>query len=43
MRLVPEDPVVRRLALSTLVNTSGRGIYFTLYQLQFRETATKAS
>ena len=35
MRLVPEDPVVRRLALSTLVNTSGRGIYFTLSALYF--------
>jgi MFS family permease len=35
MRLVPQDPVVRRLALGTLVNTSGRGIYFTLSALYF--------
>ena len=35
MNLVPQDPVVRRLALSTLVNASGRGIYFTLSALYF--------
>ena len=35
MRFVPDEPAVRRLALSTLVNTTGRGIYFTLSALYF--------
>lgn len=34
-RLVPADPGVCRMALATLVNTSGRGIYYTLSALYF--------
>ena len=35
MRLLPEDRAVRRLALVTLVNTTGNGIFFTLSALYF--------
>lgn len=35
MRLLPEDLAVRRLALATLVNTTGLGIFFTLSALYF--------
>ena len=34
-RLVPSDPVVRRLATATLVNTFGNGLLFTLSALYF--------
>ena len=35
MRLVPEEPAVRDMALATLVNTTGNGIFFTLSALYF--------
>ena len=35
MRGVPEDPRLRRMALATLVNTTGNGIFFTLSALYF--------
>lgn len=35
MRLLPEEPAVRRMALATLVNTTGNGIFFTLSALYF--------
>lgn len=35
MRGVPEDPRLRRMALATLVNTTGNGISFTLSALYF--------
>ena len=35
MRLLPEEPAVRRMALVTLVNTTGNGIFFTLSALYF--------
>ncbi len=35
MRLLAEEPAVRRMALVTLVNTTGNGIFFTLSALYF--------
>lgn len=35
VRLLPEEPAVRRMALATLVNTIGNGIFFTLSALYF--------
>jgi len=35
MRLVPQEPAVRNMALATLVNTTGNGIFFTLSALYF--------
>jgi MFS family permease len=34
-RLLPDDPAVRRMALATLVNTTGNGIFYTLSALYF--------
>ncbi len=34
-RLLPEEPAVRRMAVATLVNTLGNGIFFTLSALYF--------
>lgn len=34
-RLLPEDPAVRKMAVATLVNTMGNGIFFTLSALYF--------
>ena len=34
-RLLPDDPAVRRMAVATLVNTTGNGIFFTLSALYF--------
>ncbi len=34
-RLLPEEPAVRRMAVATLVNTMGNGIFFTLSALYF--------
>lgn len=34
-RLVPDDPAIRRMALATLVNTIGNGIFYTLSALYF--------
>lgn len=35
LRLLPEEPAVRAMALATLVNTTGNGIFFTLSALYF--------
>lgn len=35
MRVLPEEPAVRQMALATLVNTTGNGIFFTLSALYF--------
>ena len=34
-RLLPDDPAVRRMAVATLVNTTGNGIFYTLSALYF--------
>ena len=34
-RLLPAEPAVRRMALATLINTTGNGIFFTLSALYF--------
>jgi MFS family permease len=39
MRLVPTDPLVRRLALSTLVNRFGSGLFMTTSALFFTRSA----
>ncbi len=34
-RLLPDDPAIRRMAIATLVNTTGNGIFYTLSALYF--------